>query len=193
MYSRVWLTSFFGIGLFALYGLRLVPVRHRAPLDARRPARPPRGHGRRRRARRALDHARWSASATRDVRIVGVFDDRGDDRSPDHLRRPAEARHGRRPRRIRAPHPRRSRDLLAADLGRDPHPADAQEALGAAGRHPPLGAHQQAAVPPALLFLHRQRAGARRVRPADRRLGRRDEMAVRQDRRRPRLARRRSR
>ena len=99
-----------------------------------------------------------------------------------------EARHGRRLRRIRAPHPRRSRDLLAADLGREPHPADAEKALGAAGRYPAVGAFQQAAVPPPLLFLYRQRAGARRVRPADRGLGRRDEMAVRQDRRRPRVA-----
>ena len=49
-----------------------------------------------------------------------------------------------------------------------------------------VGAHQQAALPPARLFLHRHRAGARRVRQADHRLGRRDEMAVRQDRRRPR-------
>ena len=36
----------------------------------------------------------------------------------DRVRRLAEARHGRRSRRVRPPHPRRSRDLLAADLGR---------------------------------------------------------------------------
>ena len=53
------------------------------------------------------------------------------------------------------------------------HPADAQEAVGAAGRHPAVGAYQQAALPPALLFLHRHGAGARRLRPADHRLGRR--------------------
>ena len=142
----------------------------------------------------------WSAAATPGEHLVTALDaSDGFRRAPrrrvrrprrrsraDRLRRPPEARHGRRPRRVRAPHPRRSRDLLAADLGREPHPADAEEALGAAGRYPPLGAHQQAALPPALLFLHRQRAGARRVRPADRRLGRRDEMAVRQARRRPR-------
>ena len=34
-----------------------------------------------------------------------------------------------------------------------PHPADAEEALGAAGRHPAVGAFQQAALPPPLLFL----------------------------------------
>ncbi len=77
------------------------------------------------------------------------------------LRAP-QARHRRRPRRVRPPHPHRSRDLLAADLGGGAHPADAQEAVGAAGRHPPRRACQQAALPPARLFLHRQRPGARR-------------------------------
>ena len=52
------------------------------------------------------------------------------------------------------------------------HPADAQEAVGAPGRHPPRGAFQQAALPAALLFVHRRRPGARRVRQADHRLGR---------------------
>ena len=60
----------------------------------------------------------------------------------DRRRRPAEARHRRRPRRVRPPHPHRSRDLLAADHGREPHPADAQEAVGAAGRHPARRAHR---------------------------------------------------
>ena len=104
-------------------------------------------------------------------------------------RRPPQARHRRRAGRVRAPHPRRPGDLLAADLGRGPHPADAQEALGAAGRHPAVGAFEQAALPPARLFVYRQRAGARRVRPADHRLGRGDEMAVRQGRRQPGAAR----
>ena len=79
-------------------------------------------------------------------------------RSPDTCGRLSEARQGRRPRRIRAPHPRRPRHLRAADLGGDAHPADAEEAVGAAGRHPPVGAHQQAALPPALLFLSSARS-----------------------------------
>ena len=52
---------------------------------------------------------------------------------------------------------RRTRvDLVIFSLpitAEEPHPADAEEAVGAAGRHPALGAHQQAALPPALLFL----------------------------------------
>ena len=101
-----------------------------------------------------------------------------------HLRRQPEARQDRRHRRIRAPHPHRSRAVRAADLGRDAHPRDAEEAVGAAGRYPPVGAHQQAALPPALLFLSRRGADARRVRGADHRLGPGDEMAVRPRRRR---------
>ena len=57
-----------------------------------------------------------------DVRVVGVFDDRNDERSPDALRGLPQARHGRRFRRIRTPHPHRSRDLLAADQRGKPHP-----------------------------------------------------------------------
>ena len=118
------------------------------------------------RSRRRIRRPRRRPRATRAVRL-------------------SETRQRRRSGRIRPPHPRRSRDLLAADLGRKPHPADAQEALGAAGRHPARRAYQQAAVPPARLLLYRQRAGARRLRQADHRLGRRDEMAVRQNRRQP--------
>ena len=102
-----------------------------------------------------------------------------------YLRRQPEARQGRRHRRIRPPHPRRPRAVRAADLGRDAHPRNAEEAVGAAGRHPPVGAHQQAALPPPLLFLSRRGADARRVRGADHRLGPGDEVAVRPRRRRP--------
>jgi hypothetical protein len=48
--------------------------------------------------------------------------------------------------------------IRAADLGGKPHSRHAEEAVGAAGRHPPVRPHQQAALPPALLFLHRQGA-----------------------------------
>ena len=96
------------------------------------------------------------------VEIIGLFDDRGEDRTGAECAGERKLGTRRRPGRVRPPHPRRSGDLLAADLGGRPHPADAEEAVGAAGRHPPRRAQQQAAIPPALLFLHRQRAGARR-------------------------------
>ena len=152
-FSRVWLGSFYVVGLVALLGVPPRAVPAGAALDPRRPARPPHRHRRRRRRRRSADRRRSRDQRDSDVRIVGLFDDRGDDRSPHDCAGVPQARHRRRSGRVRAPHARRSGDLLAADLGRGPHPADAQEAVGAAGRHPPLGAHQQAALPPALLFL----------------------------------------
>ena len=119
------------------------------------------------------------------VKIIGLFDDRGDDRTGSECA--GERKLGTVDDLVEFG--RRTRvDLVIFSLpisAEAPHPADAEEAVGAAGRHPPCRARQQAAVPPALLFLHRQGAGARRRRPADRRLGRGDEMAVRQDHRRP--------
>ena len=106
-----------------------------APLDPGRPARPPHHRGRRRRARRCADQVAGGATRQRRPRRRRVRRPRRRAGAGDH-RRPPEARHGRRPGRVRAPHPHRSGDLLAADLGRRPHPADAQEAVGAAGRHP---------------------------------------------------------
>ena len=160
-------------------GLAPAVVPAGAQMDARRPPHPPHGDRRRRRARRTRHRRAAAAEGFRrqDHRPVR----RPRRRAQQHrLRRRAQARRRRRPGRIRPPHARRSGDLFAADLGGRPHPADAEEAVGAAGRHPARRPHQQAAIPPALLFLHRQRAGARRVRSADRRLGRGDEMAVRQ-------------
>ncbi len=153
-------------------------VLRRAQMDARRPPHPPHGDRRRRRARRQGDRRTAQAEGfrRRDHRLL-----RRPQRRPRRrrMRRPAQARQRRRPGRVRPPHPRRPGDLLAADRGGRPHPADAEEAVGAAGRHPARRPHQQAAVPPAFLLLHRQGAGDRRVRPPDRRLGRGDEMAVR--------------
>ena len=150
-----------------------------AQMDARRPPHPPHRDRRRRRARRTRHRRTAAAKGFRrqDHRPVR----RPRRRSQQHgLRRRAQTRRGRRPGRVRPPHARRSGDLFAADFSRRPHSADAEEIVGAAGRHPARRPHQQTAIPPALLFLHRQRAGARRLRSADRRLGRRDEMAVRQ-------------
>ncbi len=119
--SRVWLTSFYGCGLVALIALRAgvyMLVRHwaRAGRLTRRTVivgggesggdadRRPAGAGRQRRAhRRPVRRSQRRALAA-------------------DLRRPLQARHRRRSRRIRAAHAHRSRDLLAADLRRKPHP-----------------------------------------------------------------------
>src|SRR6202451_505532 len=151
-------------------------------LDAAGPARPPHRRGRRRPERPDAAQVACRAARFRRPRHRRVRRSRRRPQ-PRRLRRRSQSRHGRRYRRVRAKNPRRSRDLFAADRRRRPHPAHAQEAVGAAARHPPLGAQQQAALPAALLFLYRHRARARRLRPADCRLGHRDEMAARQDRR----------
>src|SRR6185503_4861649 len=80
MYSRLWLASYFGIGLFTLYGVRLAlyGVVRRWTREGRLDRRAvvvgggdPGEH-----LITALD--RQSDS---DVRLVGMFDDRGDDRA----------------------------------------------------------------------------------------------------------------
>jgi Undecaprenyl-phosphate glucose phosphotransferase len=81
MYSRLWLTSYFGIGLFVLYATRLFlySIVRRWTREGRLDRRAvvvgggsPGEH-----LVTALDRQRDS-----DVRLVGVFDDRGDDRAP---------------------------------------------------------------------------------------------------------------
>ncbi len=114
------------------------------------------------------------------LEIIGLFDDRGDSRSGSECAGQPKlgsvddlVEFGRRTR----------VDLVIFSLPitrRGAHSRHAEEALGAAGRHPSRCARQQAAIPPALLLVYRQRAGDRCRRPADRRLGRGDEMAVRQ-------------
>ena len=117
----------------AALALRLPPdaLRQGAALEPRGPARPPRRAGRRRRARRdAGDRAR-AAGGLRSAPARRVRRPRRRARA-ELLRRAAQARHRRRAGRIRPPHPRRPGAVLAADLGRGPHPADAEEAVGAA-------------------------------------------------------------
>src|SRR3954453_19563456 len=81
MYSRLWLTSYFGIGLFVLYASRLFlyGIVRRWTREGRLDPRAgvvgggdPGEH-----LVTALERQRES-----DVRLVGVFDDRGDDRAP---------------------------------------------------------------------------------------------------------------
>ena len=138
-FSRVWFASFFGFGLFALMASRL--ALYTVVRSWMRQGRLTRrtvvvGGG---------EHGEGLIRVLRtqpdsDVRVIGIFDDRGDDRSPDTCGGLKKLGTRRRFHRILAPHPRRSCRLLAADLGRKPHPADAQKALGAADRHSSLGA-----------------------------------------------------
>src|SRR6185503_2305200 len=81
MYSRLWLSSYYGVGLFTLYGTRLFVfgIVRRWTREGRLDRRAvvvgggdPGEH-----LVTALEHQRDS-----DVRLVGVFDDRGDDRAP---------------------------------------------------------------------------------------------------------------
>ena len=85
-FSRVWLGSFYVVGLLALLAFRRALFLHGAALDPRGPADPPHRHRRRRRRRRSADQ-RARGQRDSDIRVVGVFDDRGDDRSPDIGRR----------------------------------------------------------------------------------------------------------
>jgi Undecaprenyl-phosphate glucose phosphotransferase len=82
MYSRLWLTSFFGIGLFALYGVRLFiyGIVRRWTREGRldRRAVVVGGGGPGEGLITALDR-----QVDSDVRLLGVFDDRGDDRAPN--------------------------------------------------------------------------------------------------------------
>ena len=157
--SRLWLSSFFFVGLAALIAERLLlraMVRgwaRQGRLDRRTIIVGSDQNG------EQLVEA-LKAQEDSDIHVLGVFDDRNDSARDRDLRRQPEARQGRRHRRIRPPHPRRSRAVRAADLGGDAHPGNAEEAVGAAGGYPPVGAHQQAALPSPLLFLSRRGADA---------------------------------
>ena len=180
--SRLWLSAFFFVGLAALIAERVF-LRSLVRSWARQ------GRLDRRTIVVGSDEngeqlvEALKAQDDSDIDVLGVFDDRNDDRAHGYLRRQPETRQGRRHRRIRPPHPRRPRAVRAADFGGDAHSRDAEEAVGAAGRYPPVRPYQQAALPSPLLFLSRRGADARRVRGADHRLGPGDEVAVRPRRR----------
>ena len=130
-FSRVWLGSFYVAGL--VVAARLAPLAvprwcgaGRAKAASTRRTVIVGGGDAARDAHRWLDRA----NADTDIRIFGVFDDRGDDRSPPIVAGVPEARHRRRSGRVRPPHARRSGDLLAADHGREPHAADAARSSG---------------------------------------------------------------
>jgi Undecaprenyl-phosphate glucose phosphotransferase len=81
MYSRLWLTTYYGVGLFTLYGVRLAlfGIVRRWTREGRldRRAVVVGGGEPGEQLVTALDRQKDS-----DVRLVGVFDDRGDDRAP---------------------------------------------------------------------------------------------------------------
>ena len=106
-----------------------------------------------------------------DIRICGIFDDRGDKRSPPIVAGYPKLGTDFRAHRVRPHRPYRHADRVAAADRRIARPAAFEEAVGAAGRHPALGAFERAAVPAARLFLHRLGADARHLRQADQRLG----------------------
>ena len=182
--------SFFGIGLLALYGVAPVALRHGAALDAARAGSTaaPSIVGGGDPGEALIDALERQSDS--DVRLLGVFDDRGDDRAPnacaglpklgtvDDLVEFA----------------RRTRvDLVIFSL---PISAESRilqmlKKLWVLPVDIRLSAHtNKLRFRPRSYSYIGNGAGARRVRPADRRLGRRDEMAVRQGRRRPRAARR---
>ncbi len=106
-----------------------------------------------------------------DIRICGIFDDRGDKRSPPivagypKLGTISELIEFARIARI---------DMLIVSLPLTAEIAGAatvEEAVGSAGRYPLVRAFERAAVPSARLFLYRLRADARYLRQADQRLG----------------------
>ena len=180
--SRLWLMAFFFVGLAALMAERVF-LRSLVRSWARQ------GRLDRRTIVVGADESgeqlvqALKAQDDSDIEMLGVFDDRNDDRTMETCAGSPETRQGRRHRRIRPPHPRRPRAVRAADLGGNAHSRDAEEAVGVAGGHPPVRPYQQAALPSPLLFLSRQGADARRVRGADHRLGPGDEVAVRPRRR----------
>ena len=169
-FSRLWFGGWFVAGLVLLLGLASPARAHDHALGAQRHHGAPRRHRRRRQGRRGADPFGRAAARQRHPHLR-------------HLRRPrrqalaaggsrlSQARHHLRAHRIRPHRTHRHADRLAAADGRNARAGAAEEALGAAGRHPALGAFEPAAVPPALLFLHRLGADARHLRQADQRLG----------------------
>ena len=183
-FSRVWLASWFVSGIAVLTALRLIAggmvARWKAAGVLERRAVLVGGGPEAVELIRAL-----RVEPANDIRICGIFDDREDARVPalaeglPKLGRIDELLEFGRQAEI---------DMLIvahADECRAAPRRAAPQALGAAGRHPPFRARQQAAVPPALLFLCRRGALPRPLRPADRRLGQRRESLLRPRRRRP--------
>jgi hypothetical protein len=128
MFSRVWMLGWFSIGALALLLERgLVSIIVRAMTRVGRLDRRTVIVGGGTAAVQLLDDL--ARQKDTDLRILGVFDDRADDRTH---RRLSQAWHGRRSRRIRPPRPHRSRDLRHADHRRAAPPANAAQIVGSA-------------------------------------------------------------
>ena len=181
-FSRVWLATWFLAGLVALTAIRFVLTRmvrrwtaagvleRRAVLVGGGPE--------------AVDLIRaLRDEPANDIRICGIFDDRDDARVPA----------------LQEGYPKLGRIDELLEFGRQAEidmlivalPITAEEraraapeaALGPPARHPADGAHHEAALPAALLFLRRLGAVPRPLRQADRRLGRADQARLRHRRR----------
>ena len=180
-FSRAWLALWYVSGAAALVAYR---AGDRGP-DAARPGRGPADAARHRvRHRARLREPAAGArrrSRQRHPRLRRVRRPRHRAGEPSDCR-PCQPRQPRCADGLLPAHAGRHADRGAAGLGGDARAAADQEALGAAGRHPPRGAGLQAALPPAHLLLRRHRAADRRPRQADHRLGRRAQVAVRQER-----------
>ena len=117
-FSRVWLGSFYVLGLLALLARARtcsLLVRHwtrEGRLDA------PHRHRRRRRRRRRVIEASAPRRRTPASKSSACSTTAATSARRRRMRRRAQARQRRRSGRVRPPHARRSRDLLAADLGR---------------------------------------------------------------------------
>ena len=180
--SRVWLASWYGSGAVrsSPFAWRCVRWSCAGPQQGRLKRRTVIVGGGKD-AETLIDADPLRAPATTS-RLLGLFDDRIDDRSPETVGGLPQARQGRRPHRIRPPHPGRPGHRLDAAIGRKARARHAEAALGAAGRHSALGAYEQAAVHQQGLFLCRRCAGVRHGRPADLGLEPGLQMGVRQGR-----------
>ena len=180
--TRGWLGLWLAAGLFCLLGLRLLAA-FAASLLARR--------GRLDRyvvivgggpQAEDLLHE-LSRTSLPDVRILGLFDDRCDDRALRSRRGLSQARDRRRPDRLRPECQGRSDPVRAAGPCRGAHSRYPEPAVGAADRHQAGGARQPSALSPARLFLPRRRAPVRSDRQADVGIGHRRQSRLRSGRR----------
>jgi hypothetical protein len=181
--SRLWLTSFFFVGLAALVTERVM-LRSLVRSWARQ------GRLDRRTIVVGADQngeqlvQALKTQDDSDIEVLGVFDDRNDDRAMDTCA--GSPKLGKVDDIVEfARRTRVDLVLFALPISAETRILEIEEAVGAAGGYPPFGPYQQAALPPPLLFLSRRGADARRVRGADHRLGSGNEVAVRPRRRLP--------
>jgi len=181
--SRIWLSSFFFVGLAALIIQRLAlraVIRSWARV----------GRLDRRTIIVGSDESgeklveALNAQADSDIEILGVFDDRNDSRALDTCA--GAAKLGKVDDIVEfARRTRVDLVLFALPISAEIRILEMLKKLWVLpGRYKAIGPHQPAALPPPRLFLSRRGPDPRRVRSADHRLGSGDEMALRSRRRR---------